>query len=234
MKASWVQVRPKAFSLLELLLVIAVLAALMTLFYPVGQAVIERSRAASCVQRLREIGITLHSYSAENNGRLRLFRDGSALGSLRWYLQFKQHTGLSDAGAQKAFGCPSLPSKDVGDWYCYGMRVDGSPGRRVLESVTDAKGNVSKGGIYVLPVAAVESPSKFLMAADTLAVGDRQTFRIIPPLLYAGGGIQIRHQGKANALFLDGHVAALDPAGLYAAGIDEVLDHNKSPLRTKP
>lgn len=220
----------RAVTLLEICIVVLILAILAVFLFPLVKGMAEKSKAVTCVQRLRALSAILHSVVSDNNGKLYLFRDGSIKGELRWYFQFKEYAKLSDAGAQQAFGCPSMKVNEVNDWSCYGLRAGGTPGKR--ESVVDEKER--KAGLYVLPVAAVTEPGKFLMMADTATSSGLQTFRIIPPGLYSGTGIQIRHQDRANALFLDGHVEALGRRGLYDAGISEILDRERNPLSTKP
>ncbi len=220
----------KAMTLLEICIVVAILAVLAMLLFPLMKGVAERSKTASCAQKLRQISVLLHGVIADHNGKLQLFRDGSAQGSLRWYFQLRNYARLSDAEAQKAFGCPSLSADDIDDWNCYGLRAGGAPGKR--QSITNEKGQ--KVGLYILALTAVPEPAKFPMMADTGTPGGKQTFRIIPPGLYSGSGIQIRHQNRANVLFLDGHVETLDGRGLYGIGFTEVLDSNGNPISTNP
>jgi len=56
-----------AFTLLELLVVMAIIAILAGIAYPVYQRVLQSSRATACVSNLRQIGVGLSAYLAENN-----------------------------------------------------------------------------------------------------------------------------------------------------------------------
>lgn len=221
--------KQRAFTLVELCIIIVIIAMLIVLLLPIFGTVMKKSRAAACAQQLRSISTLLHGVAAEQNGKLTFFRDGNDLGELRWYTQMRQYAGMSAKWAQKAFGCPSLPSDKVDDWRCYGLRVSGAPGKVVRDTES-----TKKAGIYQLSLPSVAEPSKFLIMADTIASNGLQSFRIIPPKLYDGGGIHLRHFDRANALFLDGHVNALSAADLYAAGIEEVIDKKGESLRTKP
>jgi prepilin-type N-terminal cleavage/methylation domain-containing protein/prepilin-type processing-associated H-X9-DG protein len=56
-----------AFTLVELLVVIVIIAVLVGLLVPVTKRVIENGRATACVSNLRQIGTGLTLYLAENN-----------------------------------------------------------------------------------------------------------------------------------------------------------------------
>jgi len=58
------------FTLTELLVVIAIIAALGGIAYPVSMSMIAKSREASCLGNLRQIGAGLQAYLSDNNQRL--------------------------------------------------------------------------------------------------------------------------------------------------------------------
>jgi prepilin-type N-terminal cleavage/methylation domain-containing protein/prepilin-type processing-associated H-X9-DG protein len=58
----------RAFTLLELMMVIAILALLAVLSVPEFSRFIERARSASCAANLKAIGIATSLYVGENNG----------------------------------------------------------------------------------------------------------------------------------------------------------------------
>lgn len=208
----------RAFSLIEILVVVAMLAVLAMLLWPVLGGYIEKSKAVGCADRLRDIGSLLWVYAGENDGKLRFFRDGSPTKRM-WYTELRDHAGYSAEQARERFGCPSMDSRNVSGWYCYGFRLHGAPGKRVV--VQDE----NTPPMYELTLSSVEQPSTFLIMADTVtASGEKQTFRIVPPRLYSGSGVHVRHQDRANVLFLDGHLKSLDALGLYHTGLTQVLD----------
>jgi len=62
--------RPGGFTLIELLVVIAVIALLMAILLPVLGRVRKQARTVVCQSNLRQWGIALHTYAAENDGKL--------------------------------------------------------------------------------------------------------------------------------------------------------------------
>ena len=57
----------RAFSLVELTLVIAIAAILAVLLWPEYQRIVERARSVACMNNLRQIGIAVSTYLADND-----------------------------------------------------------------------------------------------------------------------------------------------------------------------
>ncbi len=215
--------RRAGISFVEILTVIVVFAVLVALLLPVVQGQVARARAVECQNRLRQLGVLFLGYAADHNGQATFFRDGDT--DLMWYEELRKYGGLSETDAQRSFGCPMLPASKVGAWSCYGMRLGrhgtNDPGR--TERPDDLPGG-KRTGYFTLPVRRVAEPSRYLIMADTGTASGGQTFRFVPPGLYSGSGIQLRHQDRANGLFLDGHVAPLAGADLAALAFTTGLD----------
>jgi prepilin-type N-terminal cleavage/methylation domain-containing protein/prepilin-type processing-associated H-X9-DG protein len=67
----------RAFTLVELLVVIAIIAILAALLLPALSRAKEAARATACLSNLRQVGIALQIYMSDNNNRLPIMRDVS-------------------------------------------------------------------------------------------------------------------------------------------------------------
>ena len=60
----------KGFTLVELLIVIAIIAAIGGIAYPVSMSMVAKGREAACLGKLRSLGVGLQGYLQDNNNRL--------------------------------------------------------------------------------------------------------------------------------------------------------------------
>ncbi len=232
-----------AFGLIEMLVVIALLAVLLALMMPTFSGVRERGRSADCMANLRQISVAVHLYASDHQGMYppnrtnRLFFDDKNTAGVHWQDQLasylpgftykKMSTTTRSFRDASPFWCPAdLKRKEIHPWQSYGVNVmRGGAGAADTAVLTPIN----------LKVAAEPNPSQCLYLADatrpdlsTSNIGiktwpfGKNTIEVVP-----GGStnvsIDFRHGGKANVLFIDGHLQAFTPAELLGQHPDRIV-----------
>lgn len=202
-----------AFTLIEILIVVAIMAILAAILFPVFSRARENARRASCQSNLRQIGLGMLQYTQDYDERLPRNDSGSDLGTwvdvLQPYLKSEQ-----------IFLCPS-------DSTPYQMSAAGGSGRRTSYALNQIySDNPSENLFEANDVGA--APTSLAAIEDvsgTIGVGDSQSYYQVylsastatiavalganPPTFGNGarsGQFVGRHFGGGNFLFLDGHV----------------------------
>ncbi len=196
--------RSTGFSLTEVLVVIAIIIVLAVISMTVTKGIREKARAAVCAQNLKQIGVGLHSYIADNNGR---FPDGTADVSwtdkgMCWYDAAAENMGRKYVPYHQGdplpncFGCPSGHGKAyepswpyTGD-YAANLRL-GRPGDGVTTN------------------ASVTHPEATPYVHDTVKQnqwGEWIFNKGFPKTIEQA--FSDRHGGRGNILWVDGHVSS--------------------------
>lgn len=189
-----------AFTLLQLLVALAVIAVLTVLLLPVHQAMRQRTFALQCTNHLKQWGVATAIYQQEHQGKFPVsapWGDGK-----RWYhseaplVKILYQGSLSPQQTvrwNKGYdinGCPAHSDAPYGKhstlrYYSYAMNRD-LPAiyQRISQIANPAK------VAYIID-AREASPVAIFMAANYKNL------------------IGYKHQGHANVLFVDGHVEAI-------------------------
>ena len=200
--------QPKAFTLIELLIVIAIIALLAAILFPAVNMAIERGRRSSCSSNLHQIGLALIQYADDHNGWMILAGstsptyDGGVLAN-QW--PFRQHiTNLNARGY----------IKDPRIWWCPSDRLDGYPASRKAEpakdfSVFNSVGNCSYMYISGYNIAkTLEKPATAPLVADES--NEQENGNLRGSKMPAIGKNDNHGADYRNVLFLDGHVISVE------------------------
>ncbi len=214
----------RAFTLIELLTVIAVIGVLAAILIPVASAVRESARGASCSSNMRQIGLALHAYASDHDDRIpqatnREFAGGPLLGTWMRTLWFDGYLGYernqfeigvnyeqNDSEVENIYHCPTtrytdnrliLTPNSTQDYRTFSYSLNYLPNYVY-------RGGGSGEGVP-LPLEVLVSPSQTVMVAETLS----WRFHVTHYLARFG---LIPHNNSANFLFFDGSVSRISYA----------------------
>ena len=231
------------FTLLEILVVVAILTLLAALLFPVFSQARERARRTSCLSNLKQIGLGMLMYSQDNDEHLPAWTNFwvCATNGTTGGIGPNDTTTCGDDTADRYWDAAILPyikSGDPGDlsvpdsggvWHCPASELDegySSYGYSMGIAV------YSLEEFYYLfpPEASLNDPARTVFVGDGGTAGrlgrpqDLQGYaqKYVPGYEYYVGGVKaysrdapFRHQGGANYLFCDGHAKWLGAKTIY-------------------
>ena len=213
----------RSFTLIELLITIAILAILVGVLLPALNSARDKARSVSCVNNLKTIGTGLMQYVLENDSWLppsTLLEPGTWAFVLlgpntetfpnnpekhwsTWQKRKGRYFGI------ETYRCPSMSGTylmdGTGSWWNYNPHygINDKMGRSYLESnkLEGAKNPSSK--LYIAETWARNS--------DGSSILDKGFYRWDPTILNNAqfGNVAARHGRACNTLKLDGSVAAI-------------------------
>jgi prepilin-type N-terminal cleavage/methylation domain-containing protein len=234
------QARPtRAFTLVELLVVIGIIAILIAVLMPGLSAARRQGRSIACLSNLRQLGMAFQMYCNENKGRVFRYVDASAtdlwVPLLQPYLNHNEAVRLCPEAPQpgdriygNAFAAWGDPTRTV-DWLgnggSYGLNMwlhtlpdDGIDGLLVYGH-TQVIG--PRSAFIRLPA---RDPDRIPVAGDCNWVGGWPRETDSPPANLTGEYdldnhmrrfCMARHRRAVNLVFLEGHCATVAPEELW-------------------
>lgn len=202
-----------AFTLLELLLVIAIIAIVAALLVSVLSQGKRRALNLRCVANLHQLGVGLQTFLANDRGYPSRSQSTNADQPGSWMTQL-EIGGLGVANPQGNFfvtgiwQCPAVQwyGQHTTDFMSYGYNAYGVLPVGNLTNSPGLLGHLGSGlGFRGIGESEVIAPSDMMAIADCFD-GSVYFMRISVTNLLRYGNTLTRHQGRGNVLFCDGHV----------------------------
>ena len=202
-----------AFTLIELLVVIAIVAILAAFAFAVGQGALRSSAAAKAMSNVKQTGVMLANYAADNNNHLPLSSGDWANGEISWFQAIlADHAGLKLDWGKPYFLPDVFYDPTVGEgrqhpWGSFGVNVSIVLDRAACRS----RFGHTKG----IPLFAIPSPSRKVVYCSAKESGWDSSWYLDGGNFAQSGfnedaGPDPRQGGGAVSLFADGHAEKLD------------------------
>jgi prepilin-type N-terminal cleavage/methylation domain-containing protein/prepilin-type processing-associated H-X9-DG protein len=205
------------FTLVELLVVLAIIGLLAAVAYPALSRSLESSRTAKCLGNLKQLGQATLAYSADNNQFLPPTVIVLSQGGMKfWYTEIRPYLGATNTHFQsknlEAFYCPCVPHKDgyPHTQYACNNHVFGNASPKVPDEISRTR------------LARIPSPSQVVMytenAVPTSPREREGTWQL--PADWARNNpdffLPHRHGNSVNMVFCDGHAKSIPRAEVVA------------------
>ncbi|MDR1282011.1 MAG: DUF1559 domain-containing protein [Opitutaceae bacterium] len=202
-----------AFTLVELLTVIAIIGILAAITIPVVGKVREAARKAECASNLRQIGAAMYSFANDNRQMLPpTFVNGDTnLKTNNWWVYVIPYLGYPPAetldndyvkrcSVRGPLHCPKTDPDTINE-----------KGQLWVSYVMNQRYRTIRGGGSLIYTGArlsdINTPAQSLMVAEGRKGPEFTTHTTDPD--GKNGGLIYPHGDKGNALFADGHVETL-------------------------
>lgn len=228
--------RKNAFTLIELLIVIAIIAILMSLLLPMVNFAMERSRRASCRNNLKQIASCFINFAAENNGWFPLNPNLT-----RWtgapYKSMPYEGGALKYQFPFRDVCRGLYTNkyvtDMNVWVCPSDTVEGGNQEKKVTlwrppgpPPFDSYGNCSYMYVAGFNTTMNWLPSRFPVLLDES--NQREQGDRTPGSMPDIGTADNHGASYRNVVYADGHVVALEGGDVANAKVFQYLEKDEN------
>ena len=196
--------RQRGFTLVELLVVIAVIAVLSAILFPVLAKAREKARQTRCLSNLKQIGLALGMYATDYDEMYPALWTG-------YTRTVYAHLLMPYMKSTQMWTCPAEPTQS----WSGGLNSLGAADRCMgygynVSGTTHPHVGAGRGtdGYQGVSETDIQLPAEHIMVGDSRLIPASTAAFIIADMLMvypAAYNPDFRHHGGANLLFADGH-----------------------------
>jgi prepilin-type processing-associated H-X9-DG protein len=202
--------------------VIAIIAILAAILFPVFARARENARKSSCMSNLKQIGLGLLQYTQDYDEQMVLvYQNGTCSASwgelIQPYMKSKQVFKCPSNTTATVVACSTASARVFTDYQANGTRYGPIPTNNGFgyERPLDMA-SVADGTVRSTSLAQIVEPTRAIAVAEYKGTGNSAN---INSTSSGNGNLDpTNHLGSSNYLFVDGHVKALKPTATIRSG----------------